>query len=87
MFGLEPRPIRYEALSAIMFLKPEVASVGLNELKAREQKVPYRVEVVANRPSVATSDARDERIDRTVDDLLGDVLVSNGRMRGWRSMM
>ena len=49
MFGLAPRPIRYEALSAIMFLKPEVASVGLNEIKAREQKIPYRVGVVANR--------------------------------------
>ncbi len=49
MFGLNPRPIRYEALSAIMFLKPEVASVGLNEIKAREQKIPYRVGVVANR--------------------------------------
>ena len=49
MFGLEPRPIRYEALSAIMFLKPEVASVGLNELKAKEKKIPYRVGVVANR--------------------------------------
>ena len=49
MFGLDPRPIRYEALSAIMFLKPEVASVGLNELKAKELKIPYRVGVVANR--------------------------------------
>lgn len=49
MFGLEPRRIHYEALSAIMFLKPEVASVGLNELKARQQKIPYRVGVVANR--------------------------------------
>jgi dihydrolipoamide dehydrogenase len=49
MFGLEPRPIRYEALSAIMFLKPEVASVGLNELRAKEQKIAYRVGVVANR--------------------------------------
>ncbi|HSO40630.1 MAG TPA: NAD(P)/FAD-dependent oxidoreductase [Labilithrix sp.] len=49
MFGLDPRPIRYEALSAIMFLKPEVASVGLNEIKAREQNIPYRVGVVSNR--------------------------------------
>jgi len=56
MFGLAPRPIRYEALSAIMFLKPEVASVGLNEIKAREQKIPYRVGVVANRH------ARDARL-------------------------
>jgi len=49
MFGLNPRPIRYEALSAIMFLKPEVASVGLNELKAKEKGVKYRVGVVSNR--------------------------------------
>jgi dihydrolipoamide dehydrogenase len=49
MFGLNPRPIHYEALSAIMFLRPEVASVGLNEMKAREKKIPYRVGVVDNR--------------------------------------
>jgi len=49
MFGLSPRPIHYEALSAIMFLKPEVASVGLNETKAKELKIPYRVGVVENR--------------------------------------
>jgi len=49
MFGLEPRPIRYEALSAIMFLKPEVASVGLNEIRAKAEKIPYRVGVVSNR--------------------------------------
>jgi dihydrolipoamide dehydrogenase len=48
MFGLHPRPIQYEALSAIMFLRPEVASVGLNETQAREKKVPYRVGVVDN---------------------------------------
>ena len=49
MFDQNPRPIRYEALSAIMFLKPEVASVGLNETKAKEQKIPYRVGVVSNK--------------------------------------
>lgn len=48
MFDLSPAPIRYEALSAIMFLNPEVASVGMNEQQAREQKIPYRVGVVAN---------------------------------------
>ena len=48
MFGLTPHPIRYEALSAIMFLAPEVASVGLNEQQAKERKVPYRVSVVGN---------------------------------------
>ena len=49
MFGLAPRPIRYEALSAIMFLDPEVASVGLNEQKAKEKGIAYRAAVVANR--------------------------------------
>jgi dihydrolipoamide dehydrogenase len=49
MFGLDPKPIQYEALSAIMFLKPEVASVGLNETKARELKIAYRAGVVENR--------------------------------------
>lgn len=48
MFGLNPQPIRYEALSAIMFLKPEVASVGLNEQQARQKGVPYRVAVLRN---------------------------------------
>ncbi len=49
MFGLDPWPIRYEALSAIMFLKPEVASVGLNEQQARKKGVKYRVSVLRNR--------------------------------------
>lgn len=49
MFGLDPAPIPYEALSAIMFLRPEVASVGLNETRARELGIPYRVGVVDNR--------------------------------------
>jgi dihydrolipoamide dehydrogenase len=49
MFGLAPRAIVYEALSTIMFLKPEVATVGLNETMARAQQVPYRVAVLDNR--------------------------------------
>jgi dihydrolipoamide dehydrogenase len=49
MFGLSPRQIRYDALSAIMFLNPEVASVGLNEMQAKAKGVPYRVGVVDNR--------------------------------------
>ncbi len=48
MFGLEPRPIRYEALSTIMFLRPEVAAVGCNEQQAREKGLKYRVAVVRN---------------------------------------
>ena len=49
MFALDPRPIHYEALSAIMFLRPEVASVGLNETRAKQLGIPYRVGVVGNR--------------------------------------
>lgn len=49
MFGLEPPAIHYGALSTIMFFEPEVASVGLNELMAKERQVPYRVGVVGNR--------------------------------------
>lgn len=49
MFGLEPAEICYDALSAIMFLDPEVASVGLNEQQARERNMPYRAAVVSNK--------------------------------------
>lgn len=48
MFGLSPHAIRYEALSAIMFLAPEVASVGLNETQARQRGAHYRVGKVGN---------------------------------------
>jgi dihydrolipoamide dehydrogenase len=48
MFGGAPTPIRYDALSAIMFLKPEVASVGLNEIACKKQGIRYRVGVVSN---------------------------------------
>lgn len=49
MFGLQPDPIRYEALSSIMFLSPEVASVGLSEQQAQQRGIPYRVARVQNR--------------------------------------
>lgn len=47
--GLEAREIHYEALSAIMFLAPEVASVGLNETQARQKGVRYRAAVLSGR--------------------------------------
>jgi dihydrolipoamide dehydrogenase len=49
MFGLEPPAIHYEAQSAIFFLSPELASVGLNEQMARARGVPFRAAVIANR--------------------------------------
>lgn len=49
MFGLDPEPLRYEALSSIMFLAPELATVGLNEQQARKLGIRYRVAVLQNR--------------------------------------
>ncbi len=48
MFGLTPRPISYESLSTIMFLQPEVASCGMNEMQAKARGIAYRAGVVSN---------------------------------------
>ncbi len=49
MFSETPTAIDYRSLSTIMFLDPEVASVGLGEKQAQEQGIPYRVASVDNR--------------------------------------
>ncbi|MCX8113021.1 MAG: NAD(P)/FAD-dependent oxidoreductase [Bacteroidia bacterium] len=43
MFGRVKRPLEYDHLSWIMFLRPEVAGIGLNEQSARAQGYAYRV--------------------------------------------
>jgi dihydrolipoamide dehydrogenase len=43
IFKNNPAPINYDNISTIMFLNPEVASVGLNETQARKNGIPYRV--------------------------------------------
>lgn len=48
MYGLDPTPIVHEAQSAIYFLSPEVAAVGLNEQMARAKGIRYRAAIVAN---------------------------------------
>ncbi len=48
MFGLDPRPLCYEALSSVLFLAPEVATVGYNEQQAKAAGIEYRVAVVQN---------------------------------------
>ncbi len=48
MYGLDPPAIVRESQSAIFFLSPEVASVGLNEQMAREQGIRYRAAIVSN---------------------------------------
>ncbi len=46
IFGKPKRDLVYENISTIMFLNPEVASVGLNETTARRKKIPYKVAVM-----------------------------------------
>ncbi len=46
MFGTPKRELVYENISTIMFLNPEVASVGLNETQARRKRIPYRIAIM-----------------------------------------
>ena len=48
MYGLDPPAIVHEAQSAIYFLSPEVAAVGLNEQMAKEKGIRYRAAIVSN---------------------------------------
>ncbi|HEY8510458.1 MAG TPA: NAD(P)/FAD-dependent oxidoreductase [Cyclobacteriaceae bacterium] len=43
IFGNPKRKLVYENISTIMFLNPEVASVGLNETQAKEKGIDYKV--------------------------------------------
>lgn len=43
IFGDPGRKLIYENISTIMFLNPEVAGVGLNEIQAAKKKIPYKV--------------------------------------------
>ena len=48
MFGLAPKPIRYQAQSAIYFFRPEVAAVGLGEQHAAAAGLRYRAGVISH---------------------------------------
>ena len=43
IYGKPARPLIYENISTIMFLAPEIAGVGLNETKAKELGINYKV--------------------------------------------
>ena len=43
MFQDYSRPIKYDNVSTIMFLMPEVAGVGMNEQQAREKGIAHKV--------------------------------------------
>ncbi|WP_109830468.1 dihydrolipoyl dehydrogenase family protein [Reichenbachiella versicolor] len=42
MFGKPEKNLIYENISTIMFLAPEVAGVGINEVQAQKQNIPYK---------------------------------------------
>jgi dihydrolipoamide dehydrogenase len=48
MFNAIRWPLRYSNMSTVMFFKPAVAAVGLNEQTCRKKKIPYRVAVYSN---------------------------------------
>lgn len=43
IFGSPKRKLLYENISTIMFLHPEVAGVGLNEIQARQKEIEFKV--------------------------------------------
>jgi dihydrolipoamide dehydrogenase len=43
IYGTIKHPLKYDNISTIMFLNPEVAAVGLNETQASKQGIPYRM--------------------------------------------
>tara|TARA_Y100000782_G_C10187000_1_gene267304 strand:+ start:1769 stop:3265 length:1497 start_codon:yes stop_codon:yes gene_type:complete len=43
MFNLSDHPLQYSNISTIMFLNPEVGSVGMNEIEARKKGISYKM--------------------------------------------
>ena len=43
IFSVPDRKLVYENISTIMFLSPEVAGVGMNEIQAREKGIDYKI--------------------------------------------
>jgi dihydrolipoyl dehydrogenase len=48
IFGSPQWPMTYRNMSTVMFFKPTVAAVGLNEKSCQKKKIPYRVGYYAN---------------------------------------
>ena len=48
MYDAVKWPLRYDNMSTVMFFKPAVAAVGLNERMCQRQKIPYRVARYSN---------------------------------------
>lgn len=48
MFGAPRRPLSYRNMSTVMFFKPSLAAVGLNEKACRRRGIAYRVAYFSN---------------------------------------
>ena len=48
MYGAKQWPLNYRNMSTVMFFKPAVAAVGLNEKACQRKKIPYRVAYYSN---------------------------------------
>ena len=48
MYGVNKYPLNYRNMSTVMFFKPAVAAVGLNEQTCQKKNIPYRVAVYSN---------------------------------------
>jgi len=48
MYETNRWPLNYRNMSTVMFFKPAVAAVGLNEKACQQKKIPYRVAYYAN---------------------------------------
>jgi dihydrolipoamide dehydrogenase len=48
MYGIQRWPLNYRNMSTVMFFKPAVAAVGLNEKACQRQGIPYRVAYYSN---------------------------------------
>jgi dihydrolipoamide dehydrogenase len=48
LWGAQKTPLRIDNMPTIMFFKPEVAAVGMNERQARLEGIPYRLGYYSN---------------------------------------
>lgn len=44
--GTATAELRYDNISTIMFLNPEIAGVGMNEMQAQKAQIPYRMAIL-----------------------------------------
>jgi dihydrolipoamide dehydrogenase len=48
LWSQQPKPLKIHNMPTIMFFKPEVAAVGMNERQARQKGIPYRLVFYSN---------------------------------------